>query len=121
MTTKKTLVIGASTNPERYAYKATVMLSEYNHPVIPYGIQKGEIEGHVIVHELPHADIDTVTLYIGKQKQNKAFEDYILRLKPKRVIFNPGTENEMFEQKLLENGIQPIEACTLVMLRTGQF
>lgn len=117
---KTTLVIGASTNPERYAYKATVMLAEYGHPVIPYGLKKGEIEGKQIVNELPQNGVDTVTLYVGPQHQ-EPFYKYVLSLKPKRVIFNPGTENHEFEQQLEAAGIQALEACTLVLLRTEQF
>jgi predicted CoA-binding protein len=117
---KVTLVIGATPNPERYAYKATVMLAEYGHPVIPYGIKKGEIQGKSIVNELPQSDVDTVTLYVGPQNQGPFYE-YVLALKPKRVVFNPGTENEQWEAQLKEAGIEPIEACTLVMLRTNQY
>lgn len=117
---KVTLVIGATPNPERYAYKATVMLTEYGHPVIPYGVKKGEIEGKTIVHELPQSGVDTVTLYVGPQNQ-APFYEYVLGLKPKRVIFNPGTENEAWEAQLRDAGIEPIEACTLVMLRTNQY
>lgn len=117
---KTTLVIGATPNPDRYAYKATVMLAEYGHPVIPYGIKKGEIEGKTIVNELPQTNIDTVTLYVGPQHQEPYF-NYVLSLKPKRVIFNPGTENEVFEQQLKAAGIEALEACTLVLLRTQQF
>lgn len=117
---KVTLVIGATPNPERYAYKATVMLAEYGHPVIAYGIKKGEIQGKSIVNELPQSGVDTVTLYVGPQNQ-APFYEYVLALKPKRVIFNPGTENEQWEAQLKEAGIEPVEACTLVMLRTNQY
>lgn len=118
---KKTLVIGASPNPERFGYKATSMLHEYNHPVVPFGLKKGTIEGIEIISELPQEkDFDTVTLYLGPQNQSPYY-NYITDLNPKRVVFNPGTENPEFEKMLADKGIQPIEACTLVLLRTGQY
>lgn len=118
---KKTLILGASPNPERYGYKATALLHEYNQPVVPFGIKKGSIEGVEIVNELPNdQDFDTVTLYLNPQNQ-QPYYDYILSLHPKRVIFNPGTENPELQQLLAEKGIQPLEACTLVLLHTGQF
>jgi uncharacterized protein len=119
--TKKTLVLGASPNPARYGFLATNMLRDYKHEVVPYGIRKGEINGLEIVNELPmDGDFDTVTLYLGPDNQ-KEYYDYVIGLKPKRVVFNPGTENPEFEKRLIENGIEPIEACTLVLLRTGQY
>ena len=117
---KVTLVIGATPNPERYAYKATVMLAEYGHPVIPYGIKKGEIQGKSIVNELPQSGVDTVTLYVGPQNQ-APFYEYVLALKPKRVIFNPGTENPAFYAQLIQHQIQVEVACTLVLLATNQY
>jgi predicted CoA-binding protein len=118
---KKTLVIGASPNPARYGYIATAMLKEHKHLVIPFGVKKGEIEGLSIQNELPQdTDFNTVTLYLNPKNQEQYY-DYITGLKPERVIFNPGTENPEFERMLEQKGIEPIEACTLVMLRTGQF
>ncbi len=118
---KKTLVIGASPNPDRYAYLATEMLKEYNHPVYAFGLKKGMINGTEINTEWPvNDDFDTVTLYVGPQNQADYFNK-VVSLKPKRVIFNPGTENKEFENLLIQNNIEPIEACTLVMLRTNQF
>ncbi len=118
---KKTLVVGASAKPERYAYKATVMLREYNHEVYPFGLKEGVIEKNKIETTWPvDTAFDTVTLYLNKQNQ-KEYIDKIIALKPKRVIFNPGTENTEFENALKEKGIEPLEACTLVLLRTGQF
>lgn len=118
---KKTLVVGATPNPDRYSFMATEMLSAYGHLVVPFGIRKGFIGEHEIKNEWPtESDFDTITLYLNPAMQ----EDYkvkIMQLRPKRVIFNPGTENPSFEKELLENGIAPIEACTLVMLRTGQY
>lgn len=118
---KKTLVLGASPNPERYGYKATEMLTEYGHTVVPFGLKKGEINGKPMVNVLPeNADFDTVTLYLNPTNQVEYY-DYIIGLHPKRVVFNPGTENPEFEQQLISKGIQPLEACTLVLLRTGQY
>lgn len=117
---KKTLVIGAAPDSSRYSYKATVMLNDHGFPVVPFGIKKGSIEGITIVNEKPTDEFDTVTLYLGPQNQPQYY-DYIIGLKPKRVIFNPGTENPEFEDLLKANNIQPLEACTLVLLSTGQF
>ncbi len=118
---KKTLVVGASPNPDKYSYKATMMLNEYNHPVVAFGIKKGKIESQKIINELPtDKDFDTVTLYLNPQNQ-EMYIDYILNLKPKRVVFNPGTENPKFKKMLLEKGVKALEACTLVLLRTGQY
>jgi len=118
---KKTVVIGASENPDRYAYKATIALQSHRHQVVPVGLKEGEINGIKILKDKPPVeDVDTVTLYVGPQNQ-PAWYDYILSLKPKRVIFNPGTENEEFEKKLIENKIEPVEACTLVMLSIGNY
>lgn len=113
---KKTVVIGASVNPDRYSYKATIALQRHHHEVIPVGIKEGQINGIEIIKGKPVVmDVDTVTLYVGPKNQEEWIE-YVLSLKPKRVIFNPGTENEVFEQILRKNNIEPIEACTLVML-----
>ncbi|PBQ34312.1 CoA-binding protein [Sphingobacteriaceae bacterium] len=118
---KATAIIGASPKPERYAYMATSRLKKYGHPVYPIGIHQGNIEGETISTDKPQLkDIDTVTLYVGPQNQG-AWIDYILSLKPKRIIFNPGTENSDFEKQATEKGIECIEACTLVMLSTGQY
>ena len=120
---KKTVIIGASTNPARYAYLAAEMLTSYGHEIVPIGIHTGELFGKSIlnIREKPEVTaVDTVTLYIGPQRQTEWY-DYILSLKPKRIIFNPGTENPEFETKTKESGAKAIEGCTLVMLRTGQF
>lgn len=118
---KKTLIIGASPNSGRYAYRAAHMLIAKGHPIVNVGIKKGTVAGVEI--EIPnaiHDDIDTVTLYIGPHLQDQYY-DYILKTKPKRVVFNPGTENAELENLLLANGIEPVEACTLVLLSTGQY
>nr|WP_121270852.1 CoA-binding protein [Pedobacter schmidteae] len=118
---KKTLIIGATPNAERYAYKAAHMLTAKGHDIVNVGIKKGEVAGVEI--EKPgtvHHDIDTVTLYIGVHLQSQYY-DYILQTNPKRVVFNPGTENQELEDLLTKNGIEPVEACTLVLLSTGQY
>jgi predicted CoA-binding protein len=121
MINKKTLVLGASPNPQRYGYKATVMLTAHGHEVLPFGLRAGKIGDVEIITTLPDdEDIDTVTLYLGPQNQHD-YMDYMLKLKPKRVIFNPGTEHAEFEAQLKLAEIEPIEACTLVMLQTGQY
>jgi predicted CoA-binding protein len=118
---KKTMIIGANTNPERYAYKAANMLVKYGHEIVPVGLKTGELAGKTILTGQPLIeDIDTVTLYLGPQNQ-QAIYNYVLKLKPKRVIFNPGTENDEFMDMLEEKGIEPVQACTLVMLSTHQY
>ena len=118
---KKTLIIGASPDPTRYAYKAAHMLTRFNHEIVNVGIKKGEVAGVAIEQpEEIHEDIYTITLYIGPALQPQ-YHDYILETKPKRVIFNPGTENYELEKLLDQHGIEPLEACTLVMLSTGQY
>jgi uncharacterized protein len=118
---KKTMVIGAVANPERYAYLATEKLLHYGHEVVPVGIRAGEIKGLPILTERPLlTDIDTVTLYINAERQ-KDWYDYILSLAPKRVIFNPGTENLEFVNILKKKEILPEVACTLVMLSVDTY
>lgn len=119
----KTVIIGASTNPARYAFIAAEMLTSYGHAIVPVGIKRGEVFGNEIldIRKKPPVDnVDTVTLYIGPAHQPEWY-DYILSLKPRRVIFNPGTENEEFERKISNSGAEALEACTLVMLRSGQY
>ncbi|MEX2597337.1 MAG: CoA-binding protein [Salibacteraceae bacterium] len=119
---KPTAIIGASPNPARYSFLATNMLRDYNHPVYPLGIRKGEIDGVEIITQWPDQiqNLDTITLYIGPQNQPEHY-DYLIGLKPKRIVFNPGTENPELKKKAEVAGIETIEACTLVMLRTSQF
>jgi uncharacterized protein len=120
---KKTVIIGATDNPGRYAYLAASMLTQYQNEIVPLGIKKGEVMGKEIldIREKPTIkDVDTVTLYIGPQRQPEWY-DYILNLKPRRIIFNPGTENTAFEQLAEGKGIEVLEACTLVMLRSHQY
>jgi uncharacterized protein len=120
---KKTVIIGATTNQGRYAYLAARMLTEYNHEIVPVGIKDGAVFGKEILNifdKPPIKDVDTVTLYIGPQRQPEHY-DYILGLKPKRIIFNPGTENEEFIERANREGVETLEACTLVMLRSRQY
>ncbi len=117
----KTLVMGASEKEERYSNKAVRMLREYDHEVAAIGLREGSIGDVPIVTGTPAlTGIDTVTLYVGPQRQDDLIP-YIVGLHPRRVIFNPGTENPEFQQTLRKEGIEPVEACTLVMLRTGQY
>jgi len=121
MEKKKTLVLGASTNPERYSYRAIKLLGKYEHPVEAIGLKDGEIEGIRIQKNKPQFnDIQTITIYIGPKNQNEYY-DYLLSLKPKRIIFNPGTENPEFQKLAKDAGIEVIEDCTLVMLNGGSF
>jgi hypothetical protein len=118
---KKTMIIGASTHPDRYAYKAANMLVAKGHQIVNIGLKKGIVAGETI--EPPtqiYSDIDTITLYINPIVQ-KSYYDYIIATHPRRVIFNPGTENEELEALLEAQNIAYIDACTLVLLTTGQY
>ena len=118
---KKTLVLGASENPARYSFEAVTRLRKYGHEVVAVGRKSAVIAGVQIETEPPVVnDIDTVTLYLNPTAQ-KPYYDYIVGLKPQRIIFNPGTENDELEAIAQQNGIETIEACTLVMLSTGQY
>lgn len=120
---KKTLVVGATANTSRYAFLAARMLNEYGHEFVPIGIKKETVLGKEILNlrEKPPIDnIDTITLYIGPQNQPEWY-GYLLSLKPKRIIFNPGTENDEFEKMAEAKNVEVVEGCTLVMLRSNQF
>lgn len=118
---KKTIVLGASENPTRYSFLAVNRLRANGHPVVAIGNRKGQIGDTSIITEHPAEEgTDTVTLYLNPQLQQQYY-DYILSLKPKRIIFNPGAENEELEELAKEKGIEPLEACTLVLLSTGQY
>ena len=118
---KKTLVIGASNNPERYAYKAAERLLSHDHEIELLGLRPDTIFGKTIdTEKKQYTDINTVTLYLGPKRQPEYY-DYIVSLNPKRVIFNPGTENPEFENILTQNGIECEIACTLVLLGTDQY
>lgn len=118
---KKTLVIGASVNPERYANIATKRLIQHGHEVVLLGIKEGFIDGISILSTKPQlVDIDTVTLYVGPKNQAE-WIPYVVSLNPRRVIFNPGTENPAFEEALQKVGIDVEIACTLVLLSLKTF
>jgi uncharacterized protein len=118
---KKTVVIGASDNPDRYAYKAVKLLSQYNHEVIALGIKPGNIDGLPIETEKPILnDVNTITLYISPERQDE-WLSYMLSVHPRRIIFNPGTENDKLANIARAHGIATEEACTLVLLNTGQY
>jgi uncharacterized protein len=118
---KTTLVLGASANPARYSNIAINRLRRHNHPVVAIGKRNGMVgDTTVETAERKIENLDTITLYLnpGNQKQ---YYDYIIDLHPKRIIFNPGTENDELAKMAKEKGIEPMEACTLVLLSTGQY
>lgn len=120
-TGKKTLVLGASDNPSRYSYLALRKLKAKGHPVVAIGKKKGKVDDIPIeTDHLPIENLDTVTLYLNPMNQRE-YHDYILSLRPKRIIFNPGTENDTLIKQAKENGIQPVIGCTLVMLSIGNY
>ena len=117
----KTLVIGASSNPARYAYKAAALLQAYKHEVVLLGLRESEILGLPIQTDFPEfVAIDTVTLYLNPERQ-EAYYAYILALQPRRILFNPGTENTEQEHLAKANNIITERACTLVLLRMGAY
>lgn len=118
---KKTLVVGASENPDRYSNKATHRLLFHGHPVELLGLREGHVADRPIRTGRPSLDgIDTVTMYVGPRNQPPLY-DYILGLKPKRIIFNPGSENDELIEMAEKQGIKVVEGCTLVLLATEQF
>ncbi len=121
MADKKTLVLGATPDTSRYANLAANRLVRTGHTIINVGIKTGEAAGVPIEKpEEIHQDIDTLTLYIGPKNQPPLY-NYILDTNPKRIIFNPGTENSELRKLARERGIETISACTLVMLSTGEY
>lgn len=121
MINKKTLVLGASPNPARYSYLAINQLRAKGHDVIAIGKHTGKVSDvEITSQEKPIENLDTVTLYLNANNQ-KAFYDYIFSLNPKRIIFNPGAENPELESLAKQKNILPQEACTLVLLSTGQY
>jgi predicted CoA-binding protein len=117
----KTLVVGASINPERYAYKAIHLLVKHEIEVVPMGVKPGFVANLLIVSPLiVQINIHTITLYLGTSKQ-EPYYDFILKINPKRVLFNPGTENPKLAKLLNEKGILWENACTLVLLSTNQY
>lgn len=118
---KKTLVLGASTNPGRYANIAINRLVRAQVPTVALGLRKGEVAGvNIETEKVPFEDVHTVTLYLGPARQEEYY-DYIISLDPERVIFNPGTENPEFFKLLEEKGIEIDVACTLILLSTQQY
>jgi predicted CoA-binding protein len=121
MANKKTLVLGASDNPSRYSYLAIKALQEKGHEITAIGKRMGTVGSTTILTAPPPiSDLDTVTLYLNPANQ-KQYYDYIFSLAPKRIIFNPGAENRELAALSAQNGIAPMEACTLVLLSTGQY
>lgn len=118
---KKTLVLGASLKPERYSYKVISKLLKNGHEVVAIGLKSGEIEGVTIdTEKKTYSDIHTITLYLGEQNQSEYY-DYIISLKPQRVIFNPGTYNDELVEILNNNNISYETECTLIMLSYGDY
>jgi len=118
---KKTLVLGASDNPSRYSYLAVNRLRSQGYPVVAIGKKNSMVAGVPIEKEKKYwENIDTVTLYLNPAHQQEYY-DYIVSLQPKRIIFNPGAENDELAELASRNGIKPVEACTLVLLSTGQY
>jgi predicted CoA-binding protein len=119
---QRVVIVGASDKPDRYAHKAQLLLSQHGHEVVPVHPRLENIEGVPVVADLSQVTgaVDTVTMYVGAAI-SQGLGDKLISVKPKRVIFNPGAENAELEEKLSQAGIEVEEACTLVMLRTGQF
>lgn len=118
---KKTVVLGASPNPARYSFKAVKSLLRYGHEVVAVGFRPGVIYDNFIKRGTPDIDeVHTIAMYIGEQRQEE-YHDYILSLKPKRVIFNPGTVNPPFMKELEKHGVEVVDGCTLVMLDNEEF
>lgn len=118
---KKTLVLGASDNPSRYSYLAINRLRSHGHEVVAVGRKATTVADVAVETEKKNfSDIDTVTLYLSPAHQQEYY-NYIISLHPKRIIFNPGAENDELYELAKQNNIQPMEACTLVLLSTGQY
>ena len=118
---KSTLVLGASVNPDRYANRAIKSLRRYGHPVYAIGLREGNVADVSIQKGRPDLkNIDTVTLYMSAKNQEQYY-DYIVSLKPNRIIYNPGAENDELEKLAEKNNIENIQACTLVLLATNQY
>ena len=121
MANKKTLVLGASENPSRYSYLAIKALLAKGHDIVALGNRAGSVSGIPIITSPPIiSDLDTVTVYLNPQRQQQYYQ-YIISLAPKRIIFNPGAENQELAELSVQNAITVMEACTLVLLSTGQY
>lgn len=121
MDSKKTLVLGASANPSRYSFLAIRRLRSHGHPVVAVGRRNSKVDDVIIGTEKePLENVDTVTLYLNPQHQQEYY-NYILSLRPKRIIFNPGAENDELVALAHANDIKVLEACTLVLLSTNQY
>jgi predicted CoA-binding protein len=122
MSTQRVVIIGASNNPERYSHRALLLLRKHGHEVVPVHPKLTEIEGIAVVADLSAitSPVDTVTIYVGAAISN-GLKEKLTSLKPRRVIFNPGAENTALADALQNTGIACEEACTLVLLNTGQF
>lgn len=119
----KTLIIGASNNPNRYSYKAAFSLQHAGFEFIPFGVKRGDIIGRKINNDWKdnwREEVDTVTMYVNPKLQEQYY-DQIIALAPRRVIFNPGTENYDFSQRLKAADIESENACTLVLLSINQY
>ena len=117
---KKVLVVGASENPSRYSNKAILKLNENGYKVFAFGNRPGKVMGIEIVNEFPSIEMDTLTLYLSSKNQKQFFSN-IINSNPKRIIFNPGAENEELSIVARQKGIKVMNACTLVMLSIGNF
>lgn len=116
-----TLVLGASENTDRYSNKAIRMLREYGYPVVAMGLREGQVlDVPISKNPLKDISVDTVTLYLNPQNQLPHYQ-YLLSLHPRRIIFNPGTENPELMELANQQGIETLEACTLVLLSTNQY
>lgn len=122
MDNKKVAVLGASNNEERYSYKALKLLDKHGYEAVPVHPTLQEIEGFKVVNSLADIkeEIGTLTVYIGPKRITPLIPE-IIKLNPGRVILNPGTESDELKKALKDAGISYIEACTLIMLKTGQF
>ena len=116
----RVLVLGASLNPTRYAHTVALQLNRLAYDVVLVGHKPGIIDGLSIETYIPNKSYDTVTLYLSAKNQQQ-YHDQLLKLKPKRIIFNPGAENSVFQKLAIQKDIEAFEACTLVMLSMGTF
>jgi predicted CoA-binding protein len=123
MDRKKIIILGASPDPARYSYMAAHALSKKNYKIVPVGLQKGEVAGNTIldIRTRPYVEhADTITIYMNPRNQ-KDYYEYVLSLAPRRIIFNPGAENDNLSDMAARQHIEVVNDCTLVMLRSGYF